>query len=529
MTGTTEPEDTIDANRTLSYRCSCGSDVQLPVDGQGTCANCGRRITLSGLDATQTVSFCSEVGSTTTLQLASGSDRSGEELGHFRLISKLGHGGMGAVYRALDESLQRFVAVKVMRSPTDGGSSSARQVTRLLDEAVAQARLNHPNVVTIYYVGRAKEEPFFAMELLPGPTLEVLSRDGPLPYEDVIHYARQISGALREADRLGLVHGDIKSSNLILAGDKTVKLGDFGLAKMEHSSPTQGISGTLSYMAPELADGGEPSAKSDMYSLGVTLFELTFGRRPYTVFGSTLREQLDNHRGVEVEFPEKWPNTVPARWRVVLERLLAKSPDDRYDDYDALERDLNALAPVGVTNAGLLNRGLAYLVDMIMLGILMLPLSLPAHFASQISAQLTASGAAESDWPGYLRIFSDRLALVSVLAPIIPAAAAWAEWRGVRTLGRYLFQLRVVDAHGLRLERRKRVLRSVIRFAPFWIGSVAVTALALGFDMAVFWFAPLDEIVLLVNTLPVLGPRRLALHDRLLGSRVVLDTEATRK
>ena len=278
-----EPEEERELDPKVAYRCICGADVLLALDSTEACSECGRSIKLGRLDPSQTISFCADVGSGTSFHLNDGPDRTGESLGHFRLMSKLGYGGMGAVYRALDESLQRFVAVKVLRSADGDEDALGKMVARLLDEAVAQARLNHPNVVTIYYVGREGEEPFFAMELLPGPTLAQLIADEPLPYEDVIRYAKQVCSALAHADRLGLVHGDIKPGNLILADDRTVKLSDFGLAKTERSEPSKGISGTITYMAPELSTGAPPTEASDMYSLGVTLFELTFGRRPFAV------------------------------------------------------------------------------------------------------------------------------------------------------------------------------------------------------------------------------------------------------
>jgi serine/threonine protein kinase len=485
---------------------------------------------LRGLDATQTVSFCAQIDSGYSFHLTTANDRSGESLGHFRLLAKLGHGGMGAVYRALDESLQRFVAVKVIRAADSQESGSEQQVTRLLDEAVSQARLNHPHVVTIYYVGRVGEEPFFAMELLPGPTLGRLIENGPLPYADIIHYTQQIVGALKHASELGLVHGDIKPNNLILAGERTLKLCDFGLATTEQTtSSTQLISGTLSYMAPELALGGEPSDQSDMYSLGVTLFELTFGRRPYAIVGTTLREQLSSQQGAEVSFPEKWPAEIPEAWRQLLARLLAREPAERYASYEEFEGAINELAPVGVTSAGLLNRSMALLVDLSLLGLMMLPFMLPAQFSSQIYAQIESQGFADSQLIDSFRILASRLGLLSLLTPLVPALAAWAEWKGWRTPGRYLFQLRVVDAHGLPLNRRKRVLRSLMRNVSVWFIAFSSVALALGFDLLALFLAPLDDIILVANTIPVLGSKRRALHDRLLGSHVVLDTHSNQR
>ncbi len=494
------------------FRCACGSDVYL-TGIRGICHECGRAISLAAFDASQTMSFLSTgENNDSGVSLQPGADRSGERLGHFRLVSLLGQGGMGVVYRALDESLQRYVAVKVMRCTGADGSSAAR-VTRLLDEAVAQARLNHPHVVTIYYVGRDSTDPFFAMELLPGPTLDKLLLEGPLPYSQVIRYALQVTSALAQATRLNLVHGDIKPSNLIIAADDTVKLGDFGLAYTDQKV-SSGISGTLSYMAPELADGHVPTAQSDMYALGITLFELTFGRRPYSLSGQTLPDQLRSHRSAEVEFPEKWPAEIPERWREVLERLLAKEPEERYSSYESLDASLHAIAPVGVTKAGRLNRALALVVDLFLQALLIATLALPGIIVSTFSA---------SDLTNEY-FYLNGLRLFSFLALLVPATMAWTEWKGWKTPGRYLFQLRVVDVHGLPLTRRKRLLRSLIRNAPGWL--IAFSILALAFDLGSIstFIGPVDEILLIINAIPILGPARRALHDRFFGSHVVLDT-----
>lgn len=504
-----EPKKTTRPERKVAYRCSCGADVLIGIGGNGVCDVCGKPIVLGKLDPSQTISFCADVGSGTSFQLMDGPDRTGESLGHFRLMSKLGFGGMGAVYRALDESLQRFVAVKVIRSSDRDGESSRKLIDRLLDEAVAQARLNHPNVVTIYYVGRDGEEPFFAMELLPGPTLAQLIIDEPLPFKDVIHFSRQVCSALAQANRLGLVHGDIKPSNLILADDRTVKLSDFGLAKTEETGPHSGISGTISYMAPELSRGSHPTTQSDMYSLGVTLFELAFGRRPYAVTGTTLREQLDSRKEATVEFPGKWPPTVPEQFRDVLERLLARDPRHRYDDFEQLDQVLQAHAPVDVVPASLSTRAFALIVDYSLLGVLMLPFVAAMQFAGQ----------------GYV---PERAKWIGFLVFVVPLIASLVEQGGRRTLGRYLMQLRLVDDHGMLLGPKKRLWRSLIRNSPIWIFSLWILFLLFRLELPAALLSPLDESIMLIDMIPALGPRRMALHDRLVGSRVVLDTQGSR-
>ncbi len=509
----------------ITYRCSCGAEVLISHQIEERCGSCGQQLALQDLNTTQTTSFCADVDGGTSFLVANSPDRSGEELGHFRLLSKIGHGGMGAVYRAMDQSLERLVAVKVMRAAGQGADGSLRQVQKLLHEAVVQARLNHPNVVTIYYVGRNDEEPFFAMELLAGPTLGNLLRENHLPFNAVISYALQVVSALKQASLLGLVHGDIKPGNLILADKETVKLCDFGSAKTDQCAPVQVISGTLCYMAPELARGTEPSIHSDMYSLGVTLFELTFGRRPFTVTGTTLQEQTRSQRIAEIEFPTKWPGKVPERWKELLTRLLEPEPKERFADYETFEAALQELSPMGFTNAGLLSRSMAFAVDLACAGLLMTPFILPGQFEGQISAQLAAVGQSAQEVSEYLLKLFGRMGVIGILTPIVPAIASWVDWKGWRTPGRYMFQLRVVDPHGLKLGRRKRVLRGLIRNIPIWVASFVVAALALQMDIFALMLSPLDEIVLLIDTIPVLGLKRQALHDRLLGSHVVLDTK----
>lgn len=508
----------------VAFRCACGADVRLPAGGQGTCDSCGRAALLSGFDATQSFALCADIASTPPVNLDSGPDRSGERIGHFRLLSQLGVGGMGAVYRALDESLQRYVAVKVMRASPGGSGSDAKQVTRLLDEAISQARLNHPNVVTVYYVGREGEEPFFAMELLPGPTIAEQIASRPLEFGEVIDYAIQVVAALRQASSLGLVHGDIKPSNLILSDKKTVKLGDFGLARTDQTKPSEGISGTIRYMAPELVAGDPPSDQSDQFSLGVTLFEMTFGRMPHLVAGTTARELLQNQGAAEVQFPERWPDSVPEQWRGVMQRLLARDPADRYADYDSLQSELRRFVVVGVTNAGLLNRALAFAVDMTFWGfwlsLFMIPLAIGA--AQSFPAAELPDGSLTMD--DFARAGLSYVSLLSVFAPVVPLLACWLESRGGTTLGRYLFQIRVVDRHGLPISSRKAMLRSVMRYVCLWGASLFLVAMALGWSLFAFPFSVLDEVFLLANALPVLGPRRLALHDRLLKTHAVLDT-----
>lgn len=546
----------------LRYLCVCGTKV-VWTENQTQCPQCSRPVPRRVADdPTLTLTFCStdphhpypdrlqpdaadQFGYTIDFgQPTDGPSSSrngvvdlgaegGRRLGHFILQEQLGAGGMGAVYRALDTSLQRYVAVKVLRGYDASGSQESTRVQndRLRREAVAQARLNHAHVVTIYYVGREEEEePFLAMELLPGPTLQQRLIDGPLPYVEVVLYALQVIGALEAADRSGLIHGDIKPSNLLMAGQGHVKLSDFGLARRSGTSDTGGgVSGTPNYIAPELVSGGAPSRQTDMYALGVTLFELAFGRRPFSLTGETLHEQLQTHQTAQVEYPEKWPIEIPEQFQEVLDRLLAKVPQDRYADYEKLREDLWKITPIGSTLAGRAPRVIAWTVDMACLWAIQIPLILPNLIFNAIDEET------RSDFPGVQwgisvggwELLFGVLALLGLALP--PLLSLWWDWKRWRTPGRFLMQLRVVDEHGLPPPQRVRMLRGVLRYFEFWSSLVFSIPLVL----AIPYFTIVDSVIgrlwLVIDALFVLGPMRRALHDRICRTHVVLDENSSRR
>lgn len=491
----------------VRYRCACGQDQMVSMHRSQACPSCGQRLEVSTNLHPQTASFESTDDDqySRDFVVTSGLDRAGECLGHFRLLSKLGFGGMGAVYRALDESLQRFVAVKVIHTQGEGSTkSNHKQTTRLLDEAIAQARLSHPNVITIYYVGRDPEDPFLAMELLPGPTLAEKARKGPMPYNEVILFSRQICSALRKASRIGLVHGDIKPSNLVLASQSVVKLGDFGLAKLTKEPASKGIKGTLSYMAPEVAAGENPSEVTDIYSFGMTVFELAFGHRAYEIKSKSLLKQVDECKRAKVEFPEKWPKSLPEEFESVLRKMLAPDPSERYRSFKEVDKALAEIAPVGLVNASLLPRCLALITDYLFYFLLLLPI---------VSLLRVDPGTALAP----IRTFA-------VAGLLVPFCATLWERSGRPTLGRYLFQLRLADAHGLLLSVKRSRLRSILRNAPIWLTAVIFLFLAAGLHGSAAVLILANTALMLISFLPVFGRKRLTLHDRIAGSHVVLNT-----
>jgi eukaryotic-like serine/threonine-protein kinase len=217
-------------------------------------------------------------------------------LSHYRIIEKLSAGGMGVVYKAHAQHLDRFVALKVL--PVDKVSDSDRR-RRFVQEAKAASALNHPNIVTIYDIDEAEGEHFIAMEFVPGKTLgQLIGRKG-LPLKDVLNYSVQIADALGKAHSAGIVHRDLKPANIMVTGDGLVKILDFGLAKLSErsgkpdedaptvhadESPITGagmILGTVAYMSPEQAEGKSVDARSDIFSFGSVLYEMITGRRPF--------------------------------------------------------------------------------------------------------------------------------------------------------------------------------------------------------------------------------------------------------
>jgi len=255
---------------------------------------------------------------------------SGAALGHYRIVGPLGAGGMGAVYRATDTVLRRDVALKVVERGTAGESAA-----RLLREARRAASLNHPNICTVFHVGDTAEPPFIAMELVDGPTLLGAIRGGGVTVERACRIGRQIAEALEHAHRHGIVHRDLKSTNVMLTADGRAKVLDFGIAGLlpgadelatATASASDGsvVQGTVPYMAPEVLRGQPADVRSDLWSLGVVLFEMLAGRLPFA--RATSAETL---AAILRDPVPALPTTTPAAVAHVVQRCLSKEPSDR--------------------------------------------------------------------------------------------------------------------------------------------------------------------------------------------------------
>ncbi|MBW1867329.1 MAG: serine/threonine protein kinase, partial [Deltaproteobacteria bacterium] len=204
--------------------------------------------------------------------------------GRYEIIKELGRGAMGVVYQAHDPRIDRLVALKVLRPDR---VTSQDFVQRFLKEAKAIGRLSHANIVTVYDVGQDHETIYIAMEFLEGRPLNEVVREKPPAVKDVINIGLQVAEALNYAHARGIVHRDIKPSNIILDDEGRIKITDFGIARIEDPEATQQtqageILGTPVYMSPEQVMGKTVDGRSDLYSLGIILYELTTGQRPFS-------------------------------------------------------------------------------------------------------------------------------------------------------------------------------------------------------------------------------------------------------
>lgn len=258
-------------------------------------------------------------------------------LDRYRIDARLGSGGMGTVYRAYDQRLEREVAIKVL-SNTDLGTQGR---TRLLKEARAVAKLNHPNIVTVYDAQEDQGLSFVVMELVRGKTLREAK---PTELSEIIALTRQICSALDHAHNAGIIHRDLKPENIMLVGSR-VKLMDFGLARSTRDEFFQdgGIVGTPAYIAPEQLKENASDARSDLYSLGILLYELVTGQVPFqsNSFHSLILQHLQQIPTPPREFNPK----LDAGFELLILKLLAKDPNDRYPSARAVRDELNALYP----------------------------------------------------------------------------------------------------------------------------------------------------------------------------------------
>jgi serine/threonine protein kinase/Tol biopolymer transport system component len=281
---------------------------------------------------------------------------SGTELGQYEILSPLGAGAMGEVYRARDSRLNRDVAIKVL---SDLLSSDAESLHRFEQEARAAAALNHPNILAVYQMGTYEGAPYLVSELLEGKTLQDSLRNGPLPLRKTIDYGVQIANGLAAAHERGIVHRDLKPGNLIITKDGRVKILDFGLAKLRHpkedavNAPTITLPGvvwgTAGYMSPEQVRGQATDHRSDIFAFGAILYEMVMGKRTFhkETSADTMAAILNEEPS---PISELAPNTPMALQRVVY-RCLEKKPERRFQSASDLAFALEALSDATLSSS----------------------------------------------------------------------------------------------------------------------------------------------------------------------------------
>jgi eukaryotic-like serine/threonine-protein kinase len=277
----------------------------------------------------------------------------GQTVGKYRIVLRLGRGGMGTVYKAVDQTLEREVAIKILNPDL----ADAEVLKRFRAEAVTLARLNHPNIATLYELTQHGDDLLMVMEFVRGETFDRLSdRLGPLPFERAAALCAQVLDALGHAHRAGIVHRDLKPANLMASDSGLVKVMDFGIARMvgtEHLTTDGYMMGTPAYMAPEQVMGNEVDGRADLYAMGVVLYRLLTANLPFkadTAIAMAQKQLKDPPTPLR-----QFRAELPATCQSILDRALAKAPGDRFQSAEEFRSALGyqttvAPAPADATS-----------------------------------------------------------------------------------------------------------------------------------------------------------------------------------
>ena len=360
---------------------SCGDDVELRREVESL---------LSFADATH--SLIDEPPLDIAAELVAEHQRPkiiGKKIRHYKILSQIGTGGMGDVFLATDTLLERNVAIKFVSAEF---AQDADRVRRFMQEAKMASALNHPNILTVHEISKTKKTHFIATEFIDGKTLRKAMSDGELSFDDSLDIAAQVTSALIAAHSAGIFHRDIKPENIMLRSDKLVKVLDFGLAKLQEGDRRKGeeekmrrgesekgrngdgdspshlltlspshslpfspvpqltnpglIMGTFAYMSPEQAVGKATDARSDIWSLGIVMYEMFAGTKPFT--GTTSGDLVDAILNNE---PEILGDDVPTRLNSIIYKAIRREADDRYQTADELLLDINGIRDLSSVTA----------------------------------------------------------------------------------------------------------------------------------------------------------------------------------
>ncbi len=381
----------------------------------------------------------------------------GSMLAHYKIEAPIGQGAMGVVYRAHDEGLDRTVAVKVLRPAVSGMTV---RVDRFFREARAAARVSHPNLTHIYFVGGDGSYRFFAMEYVTGCSLdEYVEAHGSPDLETGIDFICQAAAGLAAAHDAGIVHRDVKPSNVLVREDGSVKVTDFGLSKSLDAdvniSQEDSVIGTPTYMSPEQCRSKAVDARADIYCLGLTAWALFTGRPPYPgpSLGDVLHDQINTPLpSLLAERPD-----LPEGLDRVLRTMCSKKPSDRPSDMVEVVRLLEACRPRAVLPAPIVARAVAVGMDF---------LSAAVALGAVAFAMNRASG----------RSLGEDLEFV-IFSVLFLGFTVVAEVRHGMTLGKWFLNLRVRARDGSEPHRKALWLRGLLRFPGAFLWACALPIL----------------------------------------------------
>lgn len=272
-------------------------------------------------------------------------DLAGQSLGRYTLVERLGEGGMAVVYKAHDTRLDRDVAIKIIRNGAFPADLMGEVLKRFEREAKSLAKLSHPNIVKVHDYGEHEGSPYLVMEYMPGGTLgKILGK--PIPWQTALRLLLPVARGVEYAHKHGIVHRDIKPGNILITENGDPMLSDFGIAKLFEADQTTHLTGTgmavgtPEYMAPEQWDG-KPSLQSDLYSLGIVLYELVTGRKPY--IANTPMSLLIKQATEPLPSPHQFVADLPEALEALLVKSLARDPRDRFADMQTLIDAMEAL------------------------------------------------------------------------------------------------------------------------------------------------------------------------------------------
>jgi tRNA A-37 threonylcarbamoyl transferase component Bud32 len=283
-------------------------------------------------------------------------DLTGRDIGRYHIVERLGEGGMATVYKAFDNRLERYVAIKVIRTDMFAPSVLEEVLKRFEREAKALARLAHPHIVKVHDYGDFEGMPYLIMEYLPGGTLKGYTGK-PMPFAEASRLLAPVARALEFAHKQNILHRDIKPANILIDQSEQPMLTDFGIAKILDAGQTTNLTassvgiGTPEYMAPEQGMGGAVDARADIYALGVVFYELITGRRPFSA--DTPMAVLVKHINEPLPRARQFVSGLPEDVEAVIFKALAKQPDERYPDMGAFASALEHLGNIASPTARL--------------------------------------------------------------------------------------------------------------------------------------------------------------------------------